>query len=211
MSELILIGGGGHCHAAIDVIEAQGVHQVIGILELSTFSRSEVLGYPILGTDKSLSSLSSRGVSALVTIGQIKTSAPRAKAYELATACGIEMPVVVSPRAYVSNRTSLSPGTLVMHRAVINVGAVIGKNCIINSMALIEHDAIIGDHTHIATGAIVNGDTKIGDRCFIGSGATIANGLKIGDDCVIGSGATVMTSLASGSLVKSTSVGVTYA
>ena len=70
MSELILIGGGGHCHAAIDVIEAQGVHQVIGILELSTFSRSEVLGYPILGTDKSLSSLSSRGVSALVTIGQ---------------------------------------------------------------------------------------------------------------------------------------------
>ena len=34
-----------------------------------------------------------------------------------------------------------------MHRAVINVGAVIGKNCIINSMALIEHDAVIGDHT----------------------------------------------------------------
>ena len=84
MSELILIGGGGHCHAAIDVIEAQGVHQVIGILSSQRF-RSEVLGYPILGTDKSLSSFSSRGISALVTIGQIKTSVPRAKAYELAT------------------------------------------------------------------------------------------------------------------------------
>ena len=33
MSELILMGGGGHCRSAIDVIEAEGSLRIMGVLE----------------------------------------------------------------------------------------------------------------------------------------------------------------------------------
>lgn len=32
--KLILIGGGGHCHSAIDVIEEEGRYQIAGIVDL---------------------------------------------------------------------------------------------------------------------------------------------------------------------------------
>ena len=33
MTDLILMGGGGHCRSAIDVIEAEGSHRIMGVLE----------------------------------------------------------------------------------------------------------------------------------------------------------------------------------
>ena len=34
VSKLILIGGGGHCHACIDVIESTQKFQIIGIIDI---------------------------------------------------------------------------------------------------------------------------------------------------------------------------------
>ena len=33
MNELLLVGGGGHCHACIDVIETEGKHRIAGIVQ----------------------------------------------------------------------------------------------------------------------------------------------------------------------------------
>ena len=63
-----------------------------------------------------------------------------------------------------------------MHGAVVNAGAVVGRNCIINSQSLMEHDATIGDHCHVATAAVVNGGVRIGAGTFIGSKACIRQG-----------------------------------
>ena len=62
--------------------------------------------------------------------------------------------------------------SIIMHDALVNASASIGKNCIINTKALIEHDAIIGDHCHISTGAVINGGVDIKQGTFFGSNAT---------------------------------------
>ena len=195
MTDLILMGGGGHCRSAIDVIEAEGSHRIAGVLEDPAFEGSNVMGYPILGTDDALEDLVGRGVGVLVTIGQIKTSKIRERAFAAAKKAGASLPVIVSPRAYCSRHAKIGAGTMVMHGVVVNAACLVGENCIVNSMALLEHDVSIGDHTHIATGARVNGGVKVGPRCFIGSGAVLHNDIEIGEGAIIPAGTVVRSSV----------------
>ncbi len=195
MTDLILMGGGGHCRSAIDVIEAEGSHRIMGVLEDPAFEGSDVMGYPILGTDDALADLVGHGVGVLVTIGQIKTSKIRERAFAAAKKVGACLPVIVSPHAYCSSHADIGSGTMVMHGAVVNAACLVGENCIVNSMALLEHDVSIGDHTHIATGARVNGGVKIGPRCFIGSGAVLHNDIEIGEGAIIPAGTVVRSSV----------------
>ena len=52
--KIILIGGGGHCNACIDVIEAQNKYTIIGIIEKSEKEDYFKKEYPIIGYDKDL-------------------------------------------------------------------------------------------------------------------------------------------------------------
>lgn len=203
MTGLLLIGGGGHCKAAIDVIETAGL-AIAGVLDRPDAGLTEVLGYPLLGNDDALPALVAQGHSALVTIGQIKSPTPRIRAFNAAQAAGARIPHVVSPRAHVSRHATLGEGTMVMHGAVINAAARVGRNVIVNSLALIEHDADVADHCHVATGARVNGDVTIGTGCFIGSGAVLKNGIAIGAGSVIGAGAVIRHDIPEGSFVPIT-------
>ena len=195
MTDLILIGGGGHCRSAIDVIEAEGSHRIMGVLEDPAFEGSHVMGYPILGTDDALADLVGHGVGVLVTIGQIKTWKIRERAFAAAKKAGASLPEIVSPNAYCSRHANIGAGTMVMHGGIVNASCVVGENCIVNSTALLEHDVSIGDHTHIATGARVNGSVKIGPRCFIGSGAVLHNDIEIGEGAIIPAGTVVRSSV----------------
>lgn len=203
MTGLLLIGGGGHCKAAIDVIEEAGL-AIAGVLDRPEAGLTEVLGHPVLGDDAALPALVAQGHAALVTIGQIKSAALRIRAFHAARAAGAQIPRVVSPRAHVSRHVALGDGTLVLHGAVINAAARVGHNAIVNSLALIEHDAEVGDHCHVATGALVNGNVTIGAGCFIGSGAVLKNGIAIGAGSVIGAGAVIRHDIPEGSFVPVT-------
>ncbi|HEY2918562.1 MAG TPA: acetyltransferase [Candidatus Binatia bacterium] len=200
---ILLVGAGGHARACIDVIEQQGVFAVAGLVGLPDEVGSRLLGYPVLGTDEDLPALLGDYTHALVTVGQIKTAVPRMRLFDLLEQRGCALPVIVSPRAYVSPHATLGVGTIVMHGAVINAGAVVGRNCIINSQALVEHDAVIADHCHIATAAAINGGVRIGLGTFIGSGSSVRQLVKIGDRCLIGMGQRVLADCEAGTHMPS--------
>jgi sugar O-acyltransferase (sialic acid O-acetyltransferase NeuD family) len=195
---ILLIGGGGHCKACIDVIERTGSFRITGIVDHSDRLGQRVLGYPIIGSDNDLSDLIRTYESFLIAIGQIKSAEPRIRLFETLKSLGAEPAVIVSPTAYVSPHARLGEGTIVMHQAFVGPDAVVGRNCIVNNKAHLEHDANVGDHCHIATNAIVNGGVVVGSRTFIGSNAVIKETLQIGEDCVVSAGARVFTDLASG-------------
>lgn len=188
---ILLIGAGGHAQACIDVIEREGRFAIAGLVGLPQETGGILLGHKVIGSDADLPELRQRHAFALVTIGQIKTPMPRTAAFGQLLALGFELPVIVSPGAWVSPHARVGNGSIVMHGAIVNAGAVIGDNCIINSRALVEHGSVVGSHCHIATGALVNGDVIIGERTFVGSGAVIREGLSVGSDCVIAMGALV--------------------
>lgn len=169
--QLILIGGGGHCKSCIDVIEQEGCYKIIGILDKQEHVGQKVLGYEVVGTDDDIERFIIQGVYFLITIGQIHSSEPRKKIFLKLKKMEALVASVVSPRAYVSKHVCFEEGTIVMHDALLNAGASIGKNCIINSKSLIEHDVVIGDHCHISTGAVINGGVVVQEGTFFGSGA----------------------------------------
>ena len=185
---IILVGGGGHCASVIDVIEQQGKYTIKGIIDTKEHVGKQVLGYKIIGTDDDLEKLYLTCPNAIISVGQIKSSALRVRLFQKLKTIGYHLPVVISPLAYVSKHAIIEEGTIIMHHALVNAGAKIGKNCIVNTKANIEHGVVIDDFCHISTGAIVNGDCVIGRGTFIGSNATISNGVTIPPNSIISAG-----------------------
>ena len=202
MKSLLLVGGGGHCHACIDVIEAEGKYKITGIIEQTGGNSESVLGYQILGNENELSKLVKKCSTALITVGQIKNADLRVRLFQQLQGLGFELPTIISPRAYVSKNATLGAGTIVMHDALINSGAKIGNNCILNTKSLVEHDAIVEDHCHISTSSVVNGGTIIREKTFIGSNTITKEYITVGKTSVIGGGLIVVSDVQENTLMK---------
>ena len=202
MNEIILIGSGGHARACIDVIELSGQFKIVGFVEKNEKDNQVSLGYPIIGTDDNLLNLRKKYNYVLIAVGQIKSAGTRIRLYQLLEKMDYTLPVIISPRAYVSKHAEIGEGTMIMHNAIVNANAKIGKNCIINNKALIEHDVIIGNHCHVATGAIVNGEVVVGDESFLGSGVVTKQCISIGNNCIIGAGVVLKNDIESNQVIK---------
>jgi len=192
MKNIILIGGGGHCKSVIDVIEQEGRFEIVGIVDKPDLLGSNVLGYPVIGSDSDLDSLAKRYQYALITVGQIKSPSLRIKLFDLAINAGFTLPNIISPNAYVSKHLTIGKGVVVMHNAMVNASASIGDNCIINSKALIEHDCLISKHCHISTNATINGGVTVDSGCFVGSSATTKELIIISENSFIKAGSLIM-------------------
>lgn len=186
--DIILIGGGGHCKSCIDVIEQEGKFHIIGILDLPVLVGTKILGYRIIGTDNDFPKYAKNVNNFLITVGQIKTPEKRISLFNMVKSLNVNLPVIISPLAYVSITAQIAEGSIIMHHALVNTNVRIGVNCIINSKTLIEHDAVIGNHCHISTGAIINGSVEVGEETFFGSGAISVHGAKIPTQAFIKAG-----------------------
>ena len=192
--KIVLVGAGGHCRSCIDVIEQDGRFEILGIVDREGSDGSDtVLGYPRVGSDADLPALRKECGHALVTIGQIRSVAVRIRLFEDLKAAGFELPVIISPLAYVSRHARVGEGTVVMHQAVVNAAAKVGSNCILNTRCLVEHDARIGDHVHVSTGAVINGGSSVGNSSFLGSGATVIHGVTLPERSFVRAGKLVVS------------------
>ena len=186
---IVLIAAGGHCRSCIDVIEQSGKYTIAGILDRRDNLGSSVVGYEIIGTDEKIPHLIDSGcVDFHVALGQVGRNDRRRQLFDEVLGRGGRLPVLASPRSYIAPTASVGAGSIIMHDALVNAGAVIGSNCIINTRALIEHDAAVGDHCHIATGAIINGGSVVGEGSFVGSGAIVFQGVDVEAGSVVAAG-----------------------
>ncbi len=191
MKKILLIGGGGHCRSVIDVIEHEGVFEIAGIVDREDMVGKEVLGYKVIATDGELKDLREKFEFAFITVGQIKNASTRKRLFHELKHLGYKLPVIISPKAYVSRHSDIGEGSVIMHYSMVNANAKIGVNCILNTRSLIEHDAVVGDNCHISTGAVVNGACIIGNEVFIGSSSVLSNNVYVADGSIVGAGGVV--------------------
>ncbi len=177
--KIVLLGGGGHCHSVIDVIEQENKYQIVGIIDKKELFGTNVLGYKIIASDDDLEEIYKTCKNAIITVGQIESNHVRVKLFNRLKEIGFNLPIIISPIAYVSKHSFIDEGTVVMHHAFINANVRIGKNCIINSKALIEHDVIIEDNCHISTASVINGAVLVKANTFLGSNATSKQSVEI--------------------------------
>lgn len=177
--KIILIGGGGHCHSIIDVIEQENKYEIIGIADIKKNMGKKVLNYEVIGCDDDLETIFKTCKNAIITMGQIESNKIRVSLYNKLKQIGFNLPVIISPIAYVSKHSIIEEGTVIMHHALVNANVKIGKNCIINTKALIEHDCVVEDNCHISTASVLNGGVIVKENSFFGSNATSKQSIEI--------------------------------
>lgn len=173
--KILLIGAGGHARSCVDVIELQNKFEIVGYVDKNTDKKA--FKYPILGCDEDLKRLFKRYKFAFLSLGQVKSADARVSLYEKLKSIGYVLPTIVSPLAYVSPYAKINDeASVIMHHALVNAGASIGKACILNTKSLIEHDAIVENFCHISTAAVVNGKCVVKERSFLGSNTHLKHG-----------------------------------
>jgi sugar O-acyltransferase (sialic acid O-acetyltransferase NeuD family) len=194
VSEIVVIGGGGHAKVLISLLKKLE-WSVLGYTDQR--DRGDILGGRYLGDDSDLGAILElhAGCAALVGVGKVDASDMRARLQRRAGALGFEVPAVASPRAVVNEGVELGAGTVVFDGAVVNSGATVGDLCILNTNCTVEHDCRLGENVHVAPGATLSGTTTIGDGCMIGAGATVIHGITICAGAVIGAGAVVVADI----------------
>jgi sugar O-acyltransferase (sialic acid O-acetyltransferase NeuD family) len=177
--KIVLVGGGGHCHSVIDVIELEDKYEIIGIVDKKELIGQKVLGYEVIACDDDLETLYKECKKAVVTVGQIKSNSLRVKLFKNLKSIGFTLPIIKSPLAYVSKYSKIDEGTVVMHHALINANVTVGKNCIINTKALLEHDVKVEDNCHISTASVINGGVVVKEGTFFGSNAVSRESMEV--------------------------------
>ncbi|MEW7291830.1 NeuD/PglB/VioB family sugar acetyltransferase [Aquimarina sp. 2304DJ70-9] len=191
MDKILIVGASGHAKVVADAIELMGVYEIYGFVDSFKAKGEKVLGYEVLGTEKIIPDLFTKGVTkCVIAIGdnwlrflmytKIKKLVP-----------DFEFITVIHPSAIVSKYASIGKGTVVLNSGKINADAKAGDFCIINTNSSLGHDSVMKNFSSLAPSATIGGAVRIGELSAISIGATVLQNLSIGEHTVIGAGAVV--------------------
>lgn len=192
---LLIVGAGGHGKVVGECAEAAGGWSSLAFFDDEWPTLSHCGPWPVLGRCGEAMKSIQADDQLFVAIGNCEARLQRVRALE---AAGIDVAVLVHPRAVVSSRAELGRGTLVVAGAVINIGASLGAACIVNTGATIDHDCRLADGVHVCPGAHLAGNVHVGESSWIGIGCAVVQGRRIGERVVVGAGAVVIDDVADG-------------
>jgi len=193
MSDIIVIGGGGHGKVILTILKKLDHYNILGYFDPK--DRGSILNVPYLGDDFVMKDIidAHRECAAVLGLGMMDPSGiqKREALFSRLKQMGFSFPPIVSPNSTIHEDVKIREATVVIHHSVINTGTRIGRSCIINTNCSIDHDCSIGDNVHIAPGVTMGGGINIGNNCMIGIGATIVNGIRLAAGCFISAGTVV--------------------
>lgn len=181
MKKICILGSGGHATSCIDLIESMKKYKVIGIVSKKQVSVGKKFldKYKIIGTDNDFKKILKVCKNIVIGISFYKNLELREEIFKNLKNVGFNLPIIYSPKSYISKGTKIDEGSQIFHGVTINKNVEIGKNCIINSNSLIEHDVVIKKNSQISTGVIINGGCKVEENSFIGSGSILRENINL--------------------------------
>lgn len=193
MSELVVIGGGGHAKVVIATLDALGRRPTAVYDDDPTTHGTEILGVPVVGTPAEVADRSD--LEGILAVGHNASREERVRGLSLRWIS------VVHPAAHVHSSVKLGEGTVVFAGVVVQPGAVLGAHVIVNTGATVDHDCQIGDFAHIGPGAHLCGDVRVGPGALVGVGASVRPAARIGEGATVGAGAAVVANVEAGTTV----------
>lgn len=204
---ILVYGGGGHGKALIELLRAQSLYRIVGLVDDGIHPSAQVMGLPVLGGKDSLPQLYAQGVRLAVNaVGGIGNTGARIEVFRRLAQAGFTCPAVIHPTAFIEPSAELSTGVQVMPHAYVGSQARIGLGVIVNTGAIVSHDCILGEYANISPGAILAGEVQIGSRALIGMGVTVNLQVKVGAGARIGNGATVKSDVPENAVVRAGSI-----
>jgi len=174
LSELIIIGIGGHSKVVTDIAMLNG-YKILGYLD-----DKEPVGEGkdlYLGRINTLPRWIRDGISFVIAIGDNLVRKAIVERYE---GLNLDYVKLVHPAAIIGSKVEILRGTVVMPGAIINADARIGRHVIINTAAVVDHDCRVGDFVHIAQGAVLAGGVVVESCAVVEVGVRVGRGMVVG-------------------------------
>lgn len=187
---MLLYGAGGHARVLISVMNALN-RTAVGVFDDDP-GRKSVADVPVVGPYQPDFR---PDLPLLLAVGDNKIR------HQLAQSVMHRTETLVHPSALVDTSVAIGEGSVVIHRAIVQANARIGRHVIVNTAASVDHDCILEDFVQVAPGAILCGNVQVGEGALIAAGAVIVPGIRIGRWAVVGAGAVVTRNVADGAVV----------
>lgn len=198
LSDVLVVGAGGHARVCIEALSDSGFH-VVGCLN-SDGAAVAGLSCPVVGRDRDVVAVAA-GLGVVAVFVAVGDNQARSVLSQRASDAGLTLVNAISRFAMVSPGASLGAGVAVLAGAVVNTSAVVGDGVILNTRCSVDHDVRVGAYSHVAVGVAVAGGVTVGRRVLLGVGASVAPLRTIGDDAVVGAGAAVVHDVGAGATV----------
>jgi sugar O-acyltransferase (sialic acid O-acetyltransferase NeuD family) len=187
---MLLYGAGGHARVLISILNA--INQPVTAIFDDDPAKQTVSGVPVVGIYQPDFC---PDLPLLLAVGDNRIR------HQLAQTIRHRAETIVHPAAVVDSSVMLGEGSVVIHRAVIQANARVGRHVIVNTAASVDHDCVLEDFVQIAPGAILCGNVRVGEGAMVGAGAVVVPGVSIGRWAVVGAGAVVTRNVAEGAVV----------
>jgi len=193
MSNLIIVGAGGHTRPVIDIAVLLG-YNIVGIIDTNYSGEPEkIMDIEVIGGLDILKEYHPDQADVFVAIGD---NAKRKETTEEVIEQGFAIPNMVHPSAIISNSAQFGGGILINAGAIINAMSEIGNGVILNTGAIIDHECKIGAFVHLAPGTALAGRVQVGEGSFVGIGSSVIDKIKIGSHVMVGAGSVIIRDLA---------------
>jgi acetyltransferase EpsM len=194
---IVVFGAGGHAKVVVDVLEAMGRYEILGLFDDSAELKGTIRAkYTVIGSKEDLLTMRRDMVQGLIVA--LGDNHRRRTVFEEAQRKGFAFVIAIHPSAQLGGGVRIGEGTLLVAGTVVNVDADIGPNVIVNTGATVDHDCRIGAHVHLSPGVHLAGRVIVGEGTHIGIGAVVLPNIRIGKYCVVGAGAVVREDLPDG-------------
>lgn len=194
MKELAIIGAGGHGVVVAEIAKLNGYKKIFFYDDNPSMLGTNILEWKVAGNTNNIP----KNSEVIIAIGDNKI---RYNITNRALDRNWLIPVLIHPRAVISENVNIGAGTVIMANSVINARTTIGKGCVINTSSSVDHDCILEDFVHIAPGANIAGGIKIGEGTLVGIGSCLIPNITIGSWNVIGAGSTVIKNIQDNQIV----------
>ena len=185
MSDIIIIGAGGHAKSVADAVLKSG-NRLLGFLDDN--KTGKVIGdYRVLAKTDDAPKFKDDAFF-IIGIGNNEVRKKIAQKYD-----GIlRWKTIIHPLSNIAIGAQIGQGSAILAYSVINSDATIGKHCILNTASVAEHDSTVGDFCHISVGSALCGEVTVGSSCFIGAKACIRQSISVCDNVTVGCGGAVV-------------------
>jgi sugar O-acyltransferase (sialic acid O-acetyltransferase NeuD family) len=193
MKRIVIFGASGHARVVADIVNREGICNIVGYIANVGVSSDHQTGISILGGDDELPEIM-RQYDVNLGIIAVGDNFRRSLIHNHITNQfpNFEFVSAIHPGAWVSPEARIGAGSVVMAGAIINPGSTIGSSCIVNTGATLDHDSRMKNFSSLAPGVVTGGNVEVGECSAVCIGAVVKHGLKIGEHSVVGAGSIVM-------------------
>lgn len=164
--KLVIIGAGGYGQTVYDVAIQSGKYDKVVFLD---DNKSD---YNVVGKCEEYAKFISPDTEIYPAFGNNEA---RVSFLEKLEEAGANIPVIIHATAYISPRSRIEKGTVVLPKALVNTDTVVEKGCIINCGAIVDHGCVIETGAHICLGAVVKAENRIPAFMKVEAGQIIEN------------------------------------